>query len=379
MTLRPAIALSGIIAPLENVAISNSLNEPALAVDVNSGDSVRAGAVLAQLDTSDLQANLVAAQRTVAQDQARAVQTRFQGQMSVGQGGDQLRSAGAAVDQARQKFALDQLNLTRDRRLVAQGYIAQQTVDQQATTVAGDQAAVQSALAALQTAQTTVNLNGNASVSSGLQGANYAAALAAVASARAQAAQIAVQIAKGTIVAPLSGVVVNRNINPGEYPGTRTIFTLQQIDNVYANFSAGSAQVFNIREGSTVQLRGTEIGANTYPGRVTAVLNQVNPGSTNFTVQVRVPNPAHRLHPGMVVSGTVRLPSARGVAIPVTAFLDDTHSSVMTVENGVAKTAHVKEKVSDNTHSIVIGLQPGETLIANGQVGIMDGQRVAVR
>ncbi len=115
-----------------------------------------------------------------------------------------------------------------------------------------------------------------------------------------------------------------------------------------------------------------------YRGRVSAVLGQVEPGSTNFTVQAILPNPGFRLKSGMAVTGTVLLPAVSGIGIPFTAFLDDAHDSVMTVDGkGVARLARVAESGNDGKTSIVTGLRGGERVVTNGQLGITAGQQVA--
>ena len=113
----------------------------------------------------------------------------------------------------------------RDQQLISNGYVAQQTVDQQATIVANDRSAVRTAQATLQSALTNQSVNGTND--QGLQAANVAAAAAEARAARAtvQQAQAAVQqlqtqIGKAAIVSPIEGVVVNRNLNPGEYPSS---------------------------------------------------------------------------------------------------------------------------------------------------------------
>ncbi len=53
-SVHPTLVIAGIIAPLQNVAISSTLSEPADAVNVNEGDQVRAGEVIAVFDTADL-------------------------------------------------------------------------------------------------------------------------------------------------------------------------------------------------------------------------------------------------------------------------------------------------------------------------------------
>jgi multidrug efflux pump subunit AcrA (membrane-fusion protein) len=78
----------------------------------------------------------------------------------------------------------------------------------------------------------------------------------------------------------------------------------------------------------------------------------------------------------MVVSGRVTRPSTTGVRIPLTAFLDTTNSTVQIIDGGSAKTVNVTLIADDGKNAIVTGLRAGEQIIANGQLGLSDGQRV---
>jgi multidrug efflux pump subunit AcrA (membrane-fusion protein) len=392
-TVRGTSSISGVIAPFENVAITSSLSEPADAVNVLQGDRVHAGQVLAVLDTSDLRAERAQAQglldtdaRTVESDEAKIVQQRYTARLNIGTGNDQVKSSRAALAQAQQTLANDEVNLVRDKQLATSGYVAQQTVDQQATTVVNDRAAVRTAQANLQTSLTNQDVNGTPA--SGLQAATIASTVADAAAARAtieqargQIAQYDSAIAKATIVSPVDGVVTNRNLNAGEYPGSRTIFTIQQLDRVYADLNASSEDTFAIPVGAPVTLSVAGAGTRSFTGKVVAVLGQVTPGSTNFTVQVILANRDGSLVAGLPVSATIDLPAVRGVGIPTTAFLDDTHTTVMIADDQlvdtVAKTVKVRELGTDGTTSIVSGLKAGQTVISNGQLGIADGQSIA--
>lgn len=392
-TVHGTSTISGVIAPYENVAITSSLSEPVDAVNVLQGDYVHAGQVLAVLDTADLRAEMAQAQgvldtdiRTVQADEATVSQTRYSQTLNIGTGNDAVKSARAAVVQAKQSLANDQLNLVRDRQLLANGYVAQQTLDQQVTTVVADEAAIRTADANLQTALTQQQVNGTPA--SGLQAAivntalaNANAARAAIEQARAQIEQFQVSISKATITSPVEGVITNRNLNPGEYPGSRTIFTLQEIDKVYADLNAASEDTFAIPQGAHVELSVSGAGTQSYDGKVVAVLGQVTPGSTDFTVQVVVQNPGRKLQAGLPVSASISLPSVHGVGIPTTAFLDDTHTTVMIADDQlvdvVAKTVKVSELGTDGTTSIVTGIKSGQNVIANGQLGLADGQSIA--
>ncbi len=370
----PKTVLSGLIAPLQNVAITSTLAEPAASVRVQEGDRVYRGETLAQLDTADLRAQLQAVLATANSSSAKATQTFDQAGLTIAQNGNVVNSARAAVRSAQTTLGNDEMNLRRDAQLLREGYIAQSAYDQQRTLVETDRQNVRTAQVTLQNDITQVHANGT--TASGLQGANVSAARADVETALAQAQQVRVQIAKATIVSPIDGIVVNRNINPGEFPGSRTLFTLQQTDRVYAVLNGAASQIVGVRNGGPVNLTADAHPGATLRGTVVGVLNAVTPGATNFIVKVVVDNARGTLRPGMVVTGAVRLPGAAGIIVPVTAFLDTTQSTLQVVRDGVATTVHVTALAQDAKNAVVAGLPAGAVVIANGQLGLSDGQPV---
>jgi HlyD family secretion protein len=376
-TVHPAAQIAGIIAPYQNVSLSSSLSEPADRVNVIQGDRVTRGEILAVLDTTDLRATYLADERNALSADARAAQVKYQARLNIGQGGDQVKNAQATVEQAQASLKQAQADYARYDALLGGGYISAQQAQQQQTLVRNDQQQLASAQASLRSA--TLNQSVNGTNSQGLQAANIAAAVADAQSAHAQADQVQAQIARATIVSPVDGVVVNRNLNPGEYPGSRTIFTVQQLDPVYAELNASSSNVFVITRGSPVSLAVAGVpNAAAYTGRVSAVLGQVQPGSTNFTVEVIVANPGDRLQSGMAVTGTITLPAVSGIGVPATAFLDDSHTTLMTVgPDDTAKQQTVRELGSDGKTAVVTGLAAGTRVIVNGQLGITAGQKIA--
>lgn len=370
----PHTVLAGIIAPIQNVGITSSLSEPADAVYVKEGERVRAGQVLASLDSADLRAQLAQYQATVNSDQAKAMQTYDQAGLTIVQNGNTVNQARAAVRQAQQTLATDTLNLARDAELLRNGYIPQQQYDMQTTTVKNDQQAVSAAQVTLQNDIAQVQANGT--TSSGLQGSQVAAAAAATQISQAQADQIRVEIAKASIVSPINGVVVNRNLDPGEFPGTRQIFTIQETARVYAVLNGAASQVVGLRTGSTASITSSSLPGKQFTGRVDGILNAINPGSTNFIVKVLLPNPLGTLRPGMAVSGSARLPTSSGVRIPDTAFLDTTNSTIAVVNGNVVRTAKVTMVADDGKNAIVTGISQGVPVVINGQSGLTDGQTV---
>ena len=360
--LSPTVTLAGIIAPLQNVGISSSLQEPASGVYVHEGQYVSAGTVLAELDVSDLRANLVSAERSAAEANAKVSQTNYQSTLALSQGTSDFVSARAQLQQARQRLAYDQITLSRNQGLLRQGYVPQQTVDQMQTQVWTDESQLRAAEASLRNAAVNVKVNGTPE--QGLQASNVEASRAAAASAQAQAQQLAVQIAKGTIVSPIDGVIINRNLNPGEYPGSRQIFTIQQTDSVYAMLNASSDQVFRIQPHRRATIHIGSLGNVTTTGVVEAVLGQAQPGSTNFVVKVRIPNPQRRLQSGMVVSADVPLPAQSGIIVPLSAFTDDSHTAIRMLDSsGAIRQVSVRAIADDGRHAIVGGVKTGTRVV----------------
>lgn len=374
----PSRRLAGIVAPYQNVAVQSTLAEPADTVYVREGDRVRAGQLLAQLDTADLQAQAESDLATANSNHANTVHSVFQGSLTIAQGNDTVRTDEAAVHQAQQTLNNDTINLSRDHNLLTQGYISQQSVDAQETLVKNDEQALSTANANLASARSTVEANGSLS-GQGLAASAVQQSQAQEKVAMAQAEQVRVQIAKAAIVSPIDGVVVNRNINPGEYPGNREIFTLQQVNPIYAVLHASSEEVSSIQNGTFATVTAPDLtGMQRFSGRVTGVLNQINPGSTDFQVKVLLQNQQERLRPGMVVQGTIAALPLTGVRVPTTAFTDDNHDAVMTVQqDGSVKTVKVAESGSDGSTSVVSGITAGTRVVSNGQISVGDGEKVS--
>jgi HlyD family secretion protein len=377
-SIEPARHLAGVVAPYQNVAIQSTLAEPADSVYVREGDYVHAGELLVSLDTSDLQAQLQSDLATANSNHANTVHTVFQGSLNISQGQDTVRTDNAAVSQAQQTLTNDQHNLSRDQNLLSQGYVSQQSVDAQMTLVKNDEQALNTANANLASARSTVQANGTLS-GQGLQSSAVQQSAAQEQVAMAQADQVRVQIAKASIVSPIDGVVVNRNINPGEYPGNREILTLQQVNPIYAVLHASSEEIARIGNGAVATVTAADLtGMSRFSGHVVGVLNQINPGSTDFQVKVLLSNPGQRLRPGMVVQGEIATTPLRGVRVPVTAFTDDNHDAVMAVQpDDTIKTVKVAEVGNDGTTAVITGIGAGMRLVANGQTSLGDGQKVS--
>ena len=377
-TISPRLAIAGVIVPYRQIGIAANLAEPIVSVNVQEGDHVRAGQVLAKLLTDDLEASLASAERVVSEDVARYSQTSFQTGAVNAQDAAAIRSAQATLHQAEVTLAGARTDLNRYLQLQAQGYIANQTVDQQRTSVASDAAAVYAARGALDQAIANASANGRGT-NAGEQQQELEAARDEANAAEASAEQLRREISRATIVAPADGVIDAVNANVGEYPAGRQLFTEEQVSQVYALLPASTAQALDIRNGAAASVSASGSARRDH-GTVAAVLDQVQPGTTNFTVKVLLSNADGHLRAGMPVSASVAEPPVTGVLVPLSAFLDDTHTAVYVVSDGVVRTAPVTEVKDDGKNAVVTGLATGSVIVQDvlsATVGNGDKVRIA--
>ena len=134
---------------------------------------------------------------------------------------------------------------------------------------------------------------------------------------------------------------------------------MQALSTVYAMLNGTGAEIVNVRVGSPAVVASSSLPGKSYNGTVVAVLGEVVPGSTNFTVKVQLTNPGYTLRSGLAVTATITLAPVSGVTVPVSAFLDDTHTTVAVVTNNSPQVRTVQELATNGTISVVTGLDAG--------------------
>lgn len=133
----------------------------------------------------------------------------------------------------------------------------------------------------------------------------------AVAQAQAELDLLDLQIEKLTVRAPVSGVVLNRQVEPGEVlkPGG-VAFTLGQIDRLTLTVYIPEDRYGEIRLGDTAIVRVDSFPNQTFSATVTRIADQAEytprnvqtaegRSSTVFAVELAVSDPQGKLKPGM--------------------------------------------------------------------------------
>jgi multidrug efflux system membrane fusion protein len=210
--------------------------------------------------------------------------------------------------------------------------------------------------------------------------------------ARAQIIKTEALIAQKLIRAPFSGELGTRHIEVGQYltPGA-PIVTLTDLSMLYVNFTLPSQMRSEISVGQRVNLTADAFPDRTFTAEISTIEPQVSADTRTMTVQAMMRNPDNGLLPGMFVNAAVVLPPQPDVmvlpetAVDYTLYGDsvyviredgkgaDGHPLLKAVRTPVKTGARVGGKVV-----ILQGVEPGERVIAAGQVKVQNGARVAI-
>ena len=280
---------------------------------VDDNRHVKAGDTLVILDDRDLQLRLSQAQADLASASAslgnggRAGQAQAQLQMSQAQ----AQATTANVTSADAAFRKAGADLERIRGLAAQRIVPAQQLDAAQAAYDGARANLEAARSQASAMQSQVSASG-AGVS--------------IATARFQAARAAVETAQlnasyAVIVAPTSGIIARRNVEPGALVQIgQPLMNIVPDSGTWVTANLKETQLRKVRTGDSVTFSVDAYPGITFHGRVTSLspatgarfaLLPPDNATGNYTkvvqrVPVRIavldrPDPDHPLRPGMSV------------------------------------------------------------------------------
>ncbi|MHA3774272.1 efflux RND transporter periplasmic adaptor subunit [Verrucomicrobiota bacterium sgz303538] len=140
--------------------------------------------------------------------------------------------------------------------------------------------------------------------------------------AEAAVEEVKAVVGRKRIAAPFDGILGIRQVNVGQYlnPGA-PIIPLQSLDPIYVEFALPQQHLETIAPGKKLRLTASGLTGQEFSGEITAIDSRVDEASRNIMVQGTIPNPDHKLRPGMFVGVEVLLPEQEGVlAVPSSAI-----------------------------------------------------------
>lgn len=263
------VAANGTLQPTRAVNIGSELSGTVTQVLVDINDQVRRGQVLVALDTAKLQDQIVRSRAALAAARAGIAQSD------------------ATLAEARSALA----RLEEVARLSGGKVPSQAELDAGRAALARAEAAWLSAAAAMQSAQAALSTDNT-------------------------------NLARAAIRAPIDGVVLSRNVDPGNAVAASlqavTLFTLaEDLRRLRLLVNVDEADVGAVRAGQAASFT-----VSTYPGReFPATITRVSYGSTitdnvvTYVAELAVDNDGLSLRPGMTANAAIRAGTHDGVLL----------------------------------------------------------------
>lgn len=217
--------------------------------------------------------------------------------------------------------------------------------------------------------------------------ADLDAARATLASARARVSTLEVRIAKKTLVAPFRARVGIRDLQPGAYLSEGTpVALLQGADpDAYVDFAFPQDVAARLGPGSSVTVSGSALPAGGAPARIVAHDAAVDDGSRSIRFRAVLEGMGDKVLPGSFVDVTAATADPQqALFIPLTAVRRapyGDHVFLLAQQDGVmrAKQQFVRLGPVQGEEAVVLsGLEPGQTIAANGSFKLREGLAVNI-
>ena len=345
-----SVVATGKITPITQVEVKSKASGivEKLYVDINA--VVKKGQPLAQLDQQEIVAQ-VAAQRAQLSSAQANVGT-YEANL------DQDKVNAAAPDLPMYKATLD-----RNLAMLKDGIVSHQTVDD----------ANRDYLAAL-------TRRDSAKAQIGVDQAKLRQAKAQVAQSQATLDQLLEQLSYTTIVAPMDGVVLSRDVEIGDavssilvLGSTATlVMTVGDTTEVYVKGKVDEADIAHVYLGQPARIKVESFRDRYFQGKVTKIspMGVEKDNVTTFEVRVYINNPNGELKAQMTANAEILLDEHKGVlTVPENAVIYDNQKSA-TVEIPDKSQKEGKRKVpvtvglsNGSVTEILSGLKEGDSVV----------------
>jgi len=367
-TIAAPVSAVGTIFPRDQAMVAAKISAQIKTMGLLKNQVVKAGQVIAILESRDLAAQRNEAVAALNQERAneRSVTTGTIPQTNA-QDQRALRDAQAKVRTA---------SATYDRRLVLyqKGGISKKDLE-------ASQMELTTAENELRLAEQTVVLRTKA-----INPNDRALAAARVQAAQQRVATLDAQLSYATIRAPITGIVTDQFQYQGEFaaPGGRLV-NIADISEVIVKVPFADTVVAQLKVGDTATVLPTDTSGEEMTGKVTLISRSNDPLNRTVEVWVTLGNGAGRLRANGAAQVTAAtLTKNDAIVVPASAVTLDASNAnegtVMVVD--AANVAHeTKVTVGIRTPDkieITAGLQGGETVVIEGNYALPDGTKVEV-
>ena len=347
-----SVVATGKIQPITKVEVKSKASGivEKLYVDINY--QVKKGQQLAQLDEQEIVAQVDAQRAQLASAQANV-------------GTYEANIEQDNVNAAAPDLPMYKLTLDRNQEMQKEGIVSRQVLDD----------ANKDYLAAL-----TRRDSSKAQI--GVDQAKLKQARAQVQQAEASLKQLEEQLGYTTIVAPMDGVILSRDVEIGDavssilvLGSTATlVMTEGDVNEVYVDGKVDEADIAHVYMGQPARIKVESFRDRTFNGKVTKIspMGVEKDNVTTFEVRVSINNPGGELKALMTANAEILLDEHKGVlTVPENAVMYDN------MKNATVAIPDKKQKDGTRKTPVTVGLSNGS--VTEITSGLKEGDQVVLQ
>ena len=201
--------------------------------------------------------------------------------------------------------------------------------------------------------------------------------------ARARLDAVAYEIEKSTLPAPLSGFIVRKHVDVGDWVNAgEPVADLVDLDPVFAAGPVGERRIALLRTGLPATVSLDAFPGEVFSGEVAHIIPQADTRTRSFPVKVRLSNAQGRLKAGMLARIMISVASGEpSVLVPKDAVVRrGSDQIVFVVSDGQAKAVKVSTGRGYRALLEISGgdLRPGQQVVTLGNEVLRDGAKVTL-
>jgi RND family efflux transporter MFP subunit len=344
--------------------------------DIQEGDRISSGAVLARVRQSDYQVKFKQAQSQASEARSGIDVSKAQHEEAL----SGIASSKAQLIEAQAAYVKAKFDFDRAENLFASKSMTKADYDSAKAQYDMTSAKVAAARSQVQVIQAQ---------------ADSAKANIEVVQAKSQSAQAVVQetqipLRDTELKSPLNGVVLEKSIEKGTLVSSGDkAFVVADTSSVKAVFGVADVALADMKLGTMLSVESESMPGKEFQGQITSVFPAADSKNRAFNVEVTIANPDYLLRPNMIVS--LRVATKQHISpqpvVPLNSVIKSKSNAngyaviVVTEEGGrlLARLRDVKLGESfGNAVAVAEGLKQGDRVIITGGTMVNDGDQVKV-
>jgi HlyD family secretion protein len=382
-TVQRSVGEPGQLVAAETTSIHAKIAGYVRKVNVDIGDEVKKGQVLAELYVPELEAEL--RQKTAAVEQAGAKKAQAEAAVKVALAAvtsseAKLTEAIAGVKRVDADLARWQQEFRRVEQLFNERAQTGTLLDETGSKLRSAESSRDEVRARVKSAEAAI-VEARASLDQARS--DVVAASSTVDVAREEAQRIEAMLGYTKIQAPYDGTITRRDVDTGHLtrPGSEAppLFTVARTDVVTVAVDIPETYATDVNKGDRATVKLQAMKGRTVEGTVTRSAWALDSKTRTIRTEIDIPNPGGKLRPGLYAYATVVVEEHKDVlTIPTTAVLPEKDKSFcVVVVDGKAVRKPIETGLSDGIRTeVVSGLVGGETVVKANAASIVDGQPV---